>query len=323
MLTRREKILAAIAFATVCFIWSTSFVAIRVAVEGVPPLLLTGGRFTLAGAALLAVCVLSRQILPTNAGEWLHQTIVGVLMIGVGNLAIVWAAERLNSGTTAMLIATGPFWMGAVEALRPRGRRFSRTQTAGLLIAFLGIIVLAAPALGDAQFGRQFLLGALSVQLSCIAWALGSVRSKYRPSETGPLAAAAVQMLAGGGAVLAVGLAAGEAGRVAFTPRTLTAFLYLTAFGSVAAYTAYLYALSKLSTATVALSDYIIPGLAVLVGQIALDEPLGPRPLAALALILFGVSFDHLAARRSFAGWLQRGAAARDDCEAEEEIAVG
>jgi drug/metabolite transporter (DMT)-like permease len=321
-LTGRERFLAGLAFVTLCFVWGTTFLAIKVAVETWPTLLLTGARFTLAGAALLAVCLLGRQKLPAGRGDWLHLAFVGVLMIGVGNVAVVWALEFLNSGTTALLIATGPFWMGAVEAFRRGGQKFSRTQFVGLLIAFLGIAVLSAPELGRAELGQRFLLGALSVQLACAAWAVGSVRSKYWPTAAGPLTSAAVQMLAGG---LAVGVAAllnGDAARVTLTPRALAAFLYLTVFGSVAAYTSYVYALAKLSTATVALSDYIIPGIAVLLGWLVLGEPFGWRTLIALALILAGVAFDQAAGRVRAARRLRGGQSLGEDGAADQEVVV-
>jgi drug/metabolite transporter (DMT)-like permease len=321
-LTRRERFVAYLAFATLCAVWGTSFMALKVAIESWPSLLLTGARFTLAGGALLAVCALTRQKLPAGRGDWLHLALVGVLLIGVGNLALVWASHFLNSGTVALLIATGPFWMGAVERLRPGGRRFTRTQVAGMVVAFAGMALLAAPELRQAELGYRFLAGALFVQVSCAAWAVGSVRAKYWPSAASPLAAAGAQMLAGGILALAVSLIRGEVAHLTLTPRSLGVFIYLTLFGSLTAYAAYTYALSKLSTAAVALSDYIIPGVAVVLGWLVLGEPLGWRTLTALALILAGVAFDQAAGRVRAARRLRGGRSLGEDGAADQEVVV-
>jgi drug/metabolite transporter (DMT)-like permease len=317
-MTTRERILAYLAFATLCLVWGTSFVAIKVAIETVPSLFLTGGRFTLAGVALLAVCAATKQRFPAGRGDWLHLGVIGLLMIGLGNVAIVWGEHFLTSGATALLIATGPFWMGAVERVRPNGRRFTRAQLIGMVIAFLGVAVLAAPELRGLEFGGRFLLGALAIQLACLSWAIGSVRSKYWPTSASPLVSAAVQMIAGGGAVLVLSLLSGEISRLTFTPRTLLAYVHLTVFGSIAAYSAYVFALSKLSTAAVALSDYIIPGIAVVLGWLILQEPLTWRTVAALALILAGVAFDHLVGRRQ-----ARRDTAGEDARAESPVSIG
>ncbi|HVT44768.1 MAG TPA: EamA family transporter [Thermoanaerobaculia bacterium] len=286
----RDRVLAYGAFAIVCTVWGTTYLAIRVAIETLPTFLLAGVRFSIAGAILLTLCALAGQKIPTRIADWWNLTIVGLLLIGVANVAVVWAEHYITSGFTALLVATAPFWMATIESMRRNGERMTRRKLGGMIVGFAGVALLVAPDLRPSSFNAKFLLGVLALQIGAICWNLGSVRSKYHPVAASALVAAAIQMLTGGLVVAAIGLMLGEADEFRFSTRSLIAFLYLLVFGSIVAYGAYVYALSKLPTSTVSLYAYVNPTVAVVLGWAILGEPLGWRSFASMAIILSGVA---------------------------------
>lgn len=297
-MTRREKILAYSAFAIVCTVWGTTYLAIRVAIETLPVFLFPAMRFTTAGIILLTFCLVRGHPLPTRRSDWVNLFAIGILMVGAGNIAVVWAEHHISSGMAALLVATAPFWMAALETMRPTGERVNFRTVVGMLIGFAGVAILIAPEIQPDTFNRNFLLGVLALQAGSICWNIGSIRSKYHPPQTTPLMSAALQMLFGGVVVGLIGLARGEISEVHFTTRTLIAFLYLLIFGSIVAYGAYVYALSKLRTSTVSLHAYINPVVAVVLGWAILDESFGLRGVMAMLVIFGGVALVQSARTR-------------------------
>lgn len=277
------------AFITVCVVWGTTYLAIAVAIETLPTFLFTGSRFTLAGMILLTIRLFAGDSLPRSRAEWLNLALIGVLMVGVGNLAVVYAEHHVASGFAALLVATSPFWMALMEAARRDGERPTRRKTLGMLIGFAGVGLLVAPHL-DGTLSSGFLWGVIALQLGSIAWNFGSIRSKYFPSKASPLMSAALQMLFGGLFVGVIGLARGEASSFHFNSRTLVAYVYLLIFGSIIGYGAYVYALSKLKTSITSLYAFINPAVAVFLGWLILSEPFGGRELVAMLVILAGVA---------------------------------
>ena len=289
-LVKRDQFLALFAFATVCLVWGTTYLAIRVAIETLPVFLFPGLRFTLAGLILMLIRLAMGDSLPRERAQWGNLFLVGTLMVGAGNLAVVFAEHYVTSGFAALLVATAPFWMAFMESLRVGGERVGARRIIGMIIGFAGIVILVGPELAGSRFDVMFLLGVLAIQVGTIAWNYGSIRSKYRSSGTSALMSAALQMLLGGGLISLIGLAVGDAARFTFTARTLAAFLYLVIFGSVIAYGSYVYALSKLKTTTVSLYAYINPAVAVFLGWLILDEPLGWNAILAMIVIFAGVA---------------------------------
>lgn len=298
-LTRRETILAYSAFAIVCTVWGTTYLAIRVAIETLPVFLFPALRFTTAGLILLSFCLIKGHPLPARRSEWANLFLIGVLMVGAGNIAVVWAEHHISSGMASLLVATAPFWMAALESLRPTGERVNFRIVMGMLIGFVGVAILIAPEIRPEGFNRNFLLGVLALQAGSICWNIGSIRSKYHPPKTTSLMSASLQMLFGGIVVGIIGLALGETSQVHFTTRTLLAFLYLLVFGSIVAYGAYVYALSKLPTSTVSLYAYINPVVAVVLGWAILDERFGLRGVVAMLVIFGGVALVQSARRKA------------------------
>lgn len=282
--------LAWLAWITVCVVWGTTYLAIRVALESVPVLLVAGLRWMTAGVLLGVFCKARGRALPGPA-TWASLALLGFLMNVVGNGLVVWAEQFVASGLTAVLIASVPFWSVAIEACLPGGERARMTTLAGLALGFFGIVVLVWPELSSGgAAGRQFVAGVVALQLACLGWALGTSYTKRHPSSGDPLAASTVQMLFSGAMLLGLATASGEWAALRFTPRTLGAMVYLTIAGSTIAYTAYVYAIQHLPISTVALYAYVNPLIAVALGAVLLGEPLSGRVVAAGALVLAGTA---------------------------------
>ncbi|MFN7981270.1 MAG: EamA family transporter [Vicinamibacterales bacterium] len=288
MSTTRASARAYAAWVTVCVLWGTTYLAIRIALETIPPMLVGALRWTVAGVVLLAGFRLAGEPLPALR-HWPMLTLLGVLLIGFGNGGVVWAEQTLPSGLTALLVATVPFWMIGVEWVSGTRDRLTIRRTIGLVVGFLGILLLVWPELqlGD---GPAVPVAVLATQLACLGWAIGSTLARRRASAENVLVTAAVQMLCGGLVMLALGLLSGEWTHLAFTPRSSGALAYLAVFGSIAGFSAYAYALKHLPVATVSLYAYVNPVIAVVLGTLLAGEPWSPRLAVAGAAVLIGMA---------------------------------
>jgi drug/metabolite transporter (DMT)-like permease len=284
-----ERAWAYAAFATVCVVWGTTYLGIAIALETVPPLLLTGARFVIAGVIMLAISKLRGERIPVDRRTLANLALIGFLMVGVGNLAVVWAEQWVPSGLAALLVATAPFWMAIIELFRRGGERISKQSAIGMAIGFIGVALLVSPGISGAT-GLGFLLGALAIQVGGLCWQLGSAHGKYNLAHVPLMASAALQMLFGGIIVTIAGFAIGEGPRFALNPRTLAAMIYLTIFGSIIAYSAYVFALAHLRTTVTALYAYVNPIVAMFLGWLILSEPLTARSIFAMVVILAGVA---------------------------------
>ncbi|MCC7416224.1 MAG: EamA family transporter [Acidobacteria bacterium] len=276
------------AWLVVCVVWGTTYLAIRISIETYPPLLMSAVRWLTAGSLLVAILVSRGQRLPGRA-TWPGLAMLGLLLIGFGNGAVVWAEQTVPSGLTAVLVAVAPFWMVAIEALVPGGAPLTPRSAGGLLVGFAGIVVLVWP---DLQVGGPpgFTGGVIATQLACLGWALGSVYSKRRGPGEHVLAAVSIEMLFGGLWLLAGGLLHREWSMAAYSLRSTLGVLYLVAFGSIVGFSAYTYALGHLPVATVSLYAYVNPLIAVALGTAVLHEPVSARMLAAAAIVLAGMA---------------------------------
>ena len=293
---------AYIAWVIVCLVWGTTYLAIRVALETIPPALVGGIRYVIAGAVLTAILLVRGERLPAR-GHWPGLVLLGFLMICLGNGGVIWAEQWVPSGIAAVVIASSPFWMSAVEAVAPDGEPFTRRVLVGLLIGFAGILALVWPDLtAGGELGKQFAIGLVALQVACIGWSLGSAYSKRHARNENALGAAALQMLFGGLMMLAIASGRGEWRDLSFTARSLTAEIYLIVVGSLVGYTAFVYALKYLPVSTVSLYAYVNPVIAVVLGSLLLGEPFGPRVVIASAMVLVGIAVVRgLAGHPSFA----------------------
>ena len=280
-----------LAWIVVCLVWGTTYLGIRIALESIPPLLMAAIRWIAAGGLLAGVLWLRGERLPARS-EWPALLVLGVLLLGFGNGAVVYAEQSVPSGLTAVLVAAAPFWMVATERFVGGGERLTVARTVGLVVGFAGIVLLVWPevqaSFGAGTSGRAFVAGVLATQLACLGWAVGSSYSRRRHQSENVLAAAALQMLFAGVVLLVLGTLAGEWSSLSFTTRTTSALVYLILFGSIVGYSAYTYALKHLPVSTVSLYAYVNPVIAVLLGTVVLDEPLSPRIALAGAVVFLG-----------------------------------
>lgn len=293
----QSRTIAYSAFAAICIIWGTTFLAIRIAIETIPTLYITGLRFTSAGLILFAIALARGERLPRGGAVWRHELFSGLLMVAIANGSLVWAENFLSSGLTALLAATIPLWLAMLDAFFIRLEALTARRMAGLIVGFSGVALLVAPGLTSPN-RHAFLLGILGSQISAVAWSVGTIRTKYRPSGVHGAAGPAMQMLLGGVAVLLAAVVTHPANDVRFTMRTAGALAYLSVFGSVIAFTAYHVALRAIPPGRVALYAYINPAVAVVAGALVLGEVVTWPMMAAMVVILGGVTLAKSAPRQ-------------------------
>ena len=281
------------AWVTVCIVWGTTYLAIRISLETIPPMLMAAMRWIVAGSVLIVGLWAKGEPLP-GPRAWPALALLGILLLGFGNGAVVWAELTVPSGLTAVLVATVPFWMVGIERMMRGGERVTPRRLIGLLLGFGGIVLLVWPELRLGPGGGGFLTGVVSTQIACLGWALGSSYARHRgrsdAREENVLATAAYEMLFGGLALLVVGLALGEWSRLTFTLKTSLALAHLTVFGAIAGFTAYAYALKHLPVSTVSLYAYVNPIIALVLGTVLLREPFGLRTVAAATVVFLGIA---------------------------------
>jgi drug/metabolite transporter (DMT)-like permease len=288
--TGRQKHVAYLAWIAVCLIWGTTYFGIRVSLETMPPALMGGLRWLIAGALLSLYVVLRGDKLPPRS-SWGGIALLGFLMLGLGNGGVVFAEQWIPSGLAAVLVATSPFWMTAVESVLPDGERMRVQVIAGLLVGFGGIVVLVWPDLTVGSAGnRRFLAGVIAIQIATLGWSLGSAYSRRHGRTDNVLGTTALQMLAGGLMLTAAGSVRGEWADLSFTTRTAVALAYLSTIGAIGGFVAYTYALRHLPISFVSLYAYINPIIAVTLGVLFLGEPFDSRMAAAAALVFAGVA---------------------------------
>jgi len=295
---KRDRALAYAAFAVVCIVWGTTYLAIRIAVRTIPPMLLTGMRFVIAGLVLFAIARLRGEAIPRSKRVLGELLIVGLLMVSIGNFSVIWAEQWVPSGFAALLVATAPFWAAIMERMRKDGDRIDGRRAFGMLIGFIGVALLVTPGGAGGAFDVHFLLGALAVQVGSFAWQYGTIRGKYNLGDVPPLMSSAFQMLAGGITIAIIGLAMNEPRRLRITAEGVGALAYLTIFGSVLAYTSYVYALRKMRVTSMSVYAYINPLVAVILGWLILNEQLTWISIVAMCIILGGVALVQKPRRR-------------------------
>jgi drug/metabolite transporter (DMT)-like permease len=287
------------AFLLICVVWSTTYLAIRVALETVPPFPMGAMRWTIAGAVLIAVLRARGERLPPLR-DWPSLAGFGALLIVVANGGVMFAEQTIPSGLAAVLVAVSPFWMVGIDAAMPSGEPLTGRRVAGLVVGFSGVALLVWPEL--ALGGAGFAMGVAGTQVGCAGWASGSLLSRRRghgsARSENVLMTAAFEMVFGGLIFAAAAAATGEWPGLTFTPRTLTAVVYLTAVGSIAGFSAYAYALKHLPVSTVALYAYVNPVLAVMLGTLVLGERFTPRIAVAAAVVLAGMAIVRTATAR-------------------------
>jgi drug/metabolite transporter (DMT)-like permease len=278
------------AFAALYLVWGSTYLAIALAIETLPPLLMAGARFLLAGGILCGFMRLRGGAAP-EARCWRSTAVGGALFFLLGNGGVVVAQRTVPSGVVALLVASVPFWMVLLDWLRPGGVRPGGRTVAGLAVGFAGMVLLVGP--GAAGGERVDPFGVAVVLAGALAWAAGSIRARGAAMPGSLLLSTGMQMAWGGVWLTLAGLAAGEWARLdpaAFTLRSLAAWGYLVVFGSLVGFTAYVWLLGRTTAARVSTYAYVNPVVAVLLGWAVLGEPLSARVAVAAAVIVGAVA---------------------------------
>ena len=281
-----------LAFAAIYVIWGSTYLAIRFAIETLPPFLMAGGRFLVAGLVLYAWSRWRGAGRP-SAAQWRSSAILGTLLLVGGNGLVSWAELRVPSGIAALLVSTVPLFVVLLEWRGPRAIRVGRPRlpvAVGVVSGLLGIAVLIGP--GELLGKPVDTLGAVVLIVAALTWSIGSTISRKLEHHPSPVASTSMQMLTGGGILIVAGLALGESSGfdvAAVSSTSLWAFVYLIVFGSIVAFTAYVFLLSRVAVAKVSTYAYVNPVVALLLGWALASEPLGMRTLLASAIILGAV----------------------------------
>ncbi len=271
----------ALALAAVYLIWGSTYLGIRFALEGgFPPLLMAGGRFTIAGSLMYAFLRWRGVPAPTRP-QWRNAAIMGLLLMLLGNGMVNLAEQTVSSGMAAVAVASAPLWMGIFAALR--GDKPTRREWIGLGIGFIGVLWLNADSsLSASKTGMVALL------VATLAWSFGSIWSRGRDLPS-PFMSSAAQMLCGGVAMCIAGAVTGERFDGMPTAHGLAAFAYLIVFGSIIGFSAYIWLLHHVRPALASSYAYINPAIAVALGAWLAHERFGSHELLAMGVILLGV----------------------------------
>lgn len=287
-----SKGLVIAAFAVVYLVWGSTYLAIRIGLETMPPLLMAGTRFLAAGA-LLSGWALARGAQRPTAGQWLRAATAGVLMLVLGNGGVTWAEQYVPSGVAALLVASEPFWLVLLAWACFGGRRPGTRTLAGLTVGLLGVGLLVLPNGGDADAAGELLAGSLAIILAALAWAVGSLYIRKADLPRSPALATGMQMLTGGAVLAALGLLRGEAHDfhpAAVSASSALAWLYLVFFGSILAFTSYTWLITATTPARLSTYAYVNPVIAVLLGSVAAHETIAPLGWAAMVVIVASVA---------------------------------
>lgn len=281
-------LLRILAFAAIYLVWGSTYLGIKIGLETMPPFLMAGVRFLLAGLILFGWALARGGCAPTPR-QWMLAVAVGGLMLVGGNGLVTWAEMTVPSGLAAVMVGLVPLWMVLLDRMF-FGGALSRRMVAGLVIGILGVVLLVGPSnLAGERVDRW---GALALVLATASWALGSLLSRRVALPRSPWMTTAIQMVAAGAIMIGISGGIGEWGRVhleAISPRSWWALGYLIVFGSIVALSAYVWLLREVSAASVSTYAFVNPVVAVLLGWGLGNEPLTPRALVATGCVLTAV----------------------------------
>ncbi len=283
------------AMLSVYIVWGSTYLAIRFAIQTIPPFLMAGVRFLIAGSILFAWRRLSGDAPPTRP-QWRSAAIIGLLLLLGGNGSVSWAEQRVVSGIAALMVGSSPLWMILIDALirrrQPAQARPGWVTVLGVLIGFAGIAILVGPSQLTGLKGDIDPLGAAVLTGAAFLWAAGSIYNRGAHLPDSPLLGTSMEMLCGGAACFIFGSVTGEFGQLnlaAVSVHSLLGFGYLVVFGSLVGYAAYTWLLRSAPTALVSTYAYVNPLVAILIGNLLAREPITPRILVAAAVIIGAV----------------------------------
>jgi drug/metabolite transporter (DMT)-like permease len=280
-----------LAFVLVYFFWGSTYLAIRLAVDYVPPELMAGSRFLVAGSLMLAWCAWRGRGVRLTLADAVRLGIIGILMLSVSNVILAWAEETVPSGLSSLLVAVTPIWFLVIETLIFRGDRMTRRGLAGVPLGIAGIVVLLWPDLtATATLDHKELFAASILPFACFCWAMGSALSKRWQSRIDPFSASGWEMLIAGAVNVTVGFAIGEHHQAVWNLRGIGAIAYLVVFGSWVGFSAYIWLLQHVPIPKVATYAYVNPVVAVFLGWLVLHERVDAYIVVGTVIIVLAVA---------------------------------
>ncbi len=278
-----------LAFGLVYLFWGSTYLAIDIAVQTIPPALMCGVRFSIAGVVMLIVCSAAGRRIFYSPKQIALASVVGLLLLMGGNLTLSYAELSVSSGLAALIIAITPLWFLVLDSLLLGDHHISGRGKAGLLLGILGLFILVWPQLRAGTIGHREFWASISLIAGSFSWALGSVLSKRWQSGMDVFSATAWQVTAAGAGNFIFALIAGDLSHVTWTVRGISATLYLVVCGSWIGYTAYIYLLEHVPTSKVSTYAYVNPVVAVFLGWLILHERVDRFILAGSAIVVLSV----------------------------------
>jgi drug/metabolite transporter (DMT)-like permease len=322
MSPQKRRLLPWLSLLIIYVVWGSTYLAIRVVVQAVPPFAAAALRFLTAGLVMAGIAgVVDRASGWPSRRQWADYALVGVLLLGVGNAFVMWSEQRIPSGIAALIVATVPLWITFLDGLRPGGQPWTLRVWLGTGLGLLGVALVARPE-GSVTAGHW--TGIVALQVASLSWTIGSLYAQSVRRRLPLLTASAIEMLAGAGVLFVESRLAGEdLGRFAQAPASAwLSLVYLALFGSLLGFTAFAYCLNELPASTVGTYAYVNPVVAVTLGALVLGEPLSAGLLAGAALILAAVVFTTMRRRPAPAAAAPpRGPAAPSSPPPREELA--
>lgn len=294
MTDRAFRLRLVASFAVVYVAWGSTFLAIRIGVQDLPPLLFAGARAGIGGLLLLALALHRRESMPATRREWLYTALFGIAMITFSSGATTFSLQYLPSNEVALLNASLALWLAGLGTLGPKGQPLRARSIAGLLLGFMGVALLVWRE--GLQFDRHLGWQLLTIS-GCLVWAAATIVYRNVSMTPGPMSFNALMLLSGSACLLLAGTAAGELPRWDWQPAGLWTLLYLGVIGSALTYTAYAWLLKNVRTDRVATFAYVNPAIATLLGWAVLGERLAPNQLLGMTVILGGVVLVTLPSR--------------------------
>jgi len=283
--TRLQLVLG---FLCIYIVWGSTYLAIRYGVATIPPFLMGGVRFLIAGTLLYGWSRFRGGAKP-NRHHWKNAAIIGALLLLVGNGAVAWAEQRVDSGMTSLLVATVPLWLVLAEVFQ--GHRPAMLQWLGVAVGLVGVSILVMPS-GNGLYASVDRAGAAVLMIGSISWTIGSLFSRTASLATPASMASGMQMLCGGAFMMTVSFLRGEWASVhlsAISGTSIVALVYLIVFGSIIGFSTYMWLLKVARPAAVGTYAYVNPLVAVLLGVMVAGERLPPSATLAMVVILASV----------------------------------
>lgn len=270
-----------------CVVWGTTYLAIRIALESIPPFWLVSSRFLISGSLMCAFLWWRGDRFPRGRDAWMT-ALYGVLILGIGNGALTLSETYIASGLAGLFITLSPFWMISIEAMLPGGEKIHVPTLLGMMVGLSGTVFLVSRGLTNNAFGSNVVRGFFVLQLGMVCWSFGSIAQRRLKLRCSPIAAGALHQMAAGIAFLPVAFLT-PSEPIRWTAHGVGALVYLVVFGSILGYTSYAYALSHLPVAVVSIHNYVNCAVGVFLGWLVYREPFGMREVAAMLVIFGGV----------------------------------